>query len=1290
MLALAALGPVALQPARAQTIDWAAGNGNWNVAANWNPQNVPNAAGETARFPLGGGAFTITLDTSPTLDGILGENPGASLNLGAGTITALLGPGITNAGTISANAGTATLIGNVVNGVGALLRVSDGSILNLHGPSVVNDGQIVINWEHTSSNARLGIMQPVAVSGAGSIVLQSLTSDGDANLETDTGASLTNGDAHTIQGTGTVSAAVVNNGRIAGGGSPVGLTLLGSTKTNQGIIETLPAGLVTIRCPIDQGPAGRISGSSGGTVQLGTGAVITGGILGSSDGGKVITVASTPYLVEVTNEGSLDLASNTSTRAGGPFFANSGTVRINYTGAAGNTHLTLDDGLSLDGSGDILLLTGADAADANLEAGATAWCTHGSSHTIHGAGSISVSLTNEGRIVADTPSKRLLLNMPGLRNENGTLAATGAAILDIVCDSLLQSAGGRIVADGGTVRLTGPASVTGGRVETTSGGQIYTYSGTVGVADLHQTGEWIAKPGTTTEVRGAVTNDGTITVNEGTSSNTRVLGLGSFPVLGSGSLVLRAGGSPDDAMLTSAAGAILTNGPNHTIRGKGRVEAGLRNEGTILADQGGVGLVLSGQDKQNLGWIGTGAGGILTIASSLISQEGSGRIVAEDGSIAVSAGRITGGVLESSGTGAIRNTASGSRLTGVRNEADLRIAPSTVLAAAGPALENNRTIRINDTGGSGNTYLTAETDLLVSGSGEILLRTAGSPADANLSTQPGVTLTIGEQQTIRGEGEISATLTHLGTILGDVAGRPLTLTTNEKSNEGTMRAASGGRLLLASGTLTNRALVEAADSSSVQVSGGTLHNLADVRAREAGTFQVLSAGICRNEGLLIAEDGGKILQTGGTVENTGTLRAGAQGESRVSAGLFRNTEGAVEATAGGLFWCDELGQHFAIGKLTGGAWRAIGAGQLRLIGANVTTLDAEVVLDGPDARIWSNEGTIEALAGMTAIGPQGIFEIRGARAETRAGALSSAGQVRVAAGSSLTVNGAYRQTLGTAVGSIDGTLSSPDTVRIESGVLRGGGRIAGNVRNYHGVVQPGASVGHLTIDGMFQQQGAGEIVIELGGTDPGESDLLEITGVARLGGTLRLRAVEGYQPHEGDTIEILRFASRISSFSQLALCPAPGVCGELLWTGTSLSVVLHVLPTSDVQEPIDEEKPEEPAEPEETATPEETGTEAASLPSELRLFTSLERSGFPVVHLDLPFAAEVTLQVFGVTGRRMATLAAGLLPGGSHSFRWDGTVGGGERAPRGVYFLKGWICAEGRMQERGSRLLWLQ
>ena len=47
----------------------------------------------------------------------------------------------------------------------------------------------------------------------------------------------------------------------------------------------------------------------------------------------------------------------------------------------------------------------------------------------------------------------------------------------------------------------------------------------------------------------------------------------------------------------------------------------------------------------------------------------------------------------------------------------------------------------------------------------------------------------------------------------------------------------------------------------------------------------------------------------------------------------------------------------------------------------------------------------------------------------------------------------------------------------------------------------------------------------------------------------------------------------------------------------------------------------------------------------------------------------VTLEVFNVAGRRVATLVQGGRAAGEHEVAWDGTTASGH-APRGVYFAR--------------------
>ncbi|MBN1827483.1 MAG: VCBS repeat-containing protein [Candidatus Eisenbacteria bacterium] len=58
------------------------------------------------------------------------------------------------------------------------------------------------------------------------------------------------------------------------------------------------------------------------------------------------------------------------------------------------------------------------------------------------------------------------------------------------------------------------------------------------------------------------------------------------------------------------------------------------------------------------------------------------------------------------------------------------------------------------------------------------------------------------------------------------------------------------------------------------------------------------------------------------------------------------------------------------------------------------------------------------------------------------------------------------------------------------------------------------------------------------------------------------------------------------------------------------------------------------------------------------------------VRFTLDSAGETRLEVFDVAGRRVALLAGGTFPAGSHAARWNGRDGAGRPAPSGVYLVR--------------------
>jgi flagellar hook assembly protein FlgD len=59
-----------------------------------------------------------------------------------------------------------------------------------------------------------------------------------------------------------------------------------------------------------------------------------------------------------------------------------------------------------------------------------------------------------------------------------------------------------------------------------------------------------------------------------------------------------------------------------------------------------------------------------------------------------------------------------------------------------------------------------------------------------------------------------------------------------------------------------------------------------------------------------------------------------------------------------------------------------------------------------------------------------------------------------------------------------------------------------------------------------------------------------------------------------------------------------------------------------------------------------------------------------VIRFSLPAAERVSLAVYDIQGRRIATVFQGTLGAGDHRTAWDGTADTGGPAPSGVYFVR--------------------
>ncbi|MEZ4652853.1 MAG: hypothetical protein R3E12_04405 [Candidatus Eisenbacteria bacterium] len=699
-------------------------------------------------------------------------------------------------------------------------------------------------------------------------------------------------------------------------------------------------------------------------------------------------------------------------------------------------------------------------------------------------------------------------------------------------------------------------------------------------------------------------NDGVALINSDRGSADAALQFtGSGTIRGSGEIQLLTAGSFWDARIIGS--TEVTQETGHTIRGEGGIEAMLVNEGIVSADAPDRWLRLFTYGKTNRGLMEATNGGILSIACS-VSQNEIGVIRADGGIVQLEGNAyLVGGSLESTNGGWIEQVGSAAYLVDLTNRGEIGIRQGQFLVFRGTELVNDGTIAVNSDGGPQGSAIQVESDVRVTGGGEIVLHTTGAP---NLALLSGQTLTTGPDQTIRGAGSIQVELVNEGRIVADdVDGHPLQLASGTKTNSGTIEASPGAVL--------------------------------EIR------------GTVYNDGLIVADPAGSVHHLGGWLINAATMRAEDGGEIECNTAEFRNL-GTVEAVGAGIYRTPWLPQHYdpSSRTLTGGAWRALDGGSVRLLSMPIWVNAAEVEIRGASSGFYLDEATSSALAGLALNASAGTFAIDGGYGFVTGGAFENRGVVRIGDGSTLEITGDYRQTVPDPfvpgrmpLTSVTGTVLGADPIQIESGRLEGTGNVVADVVNA-GTVAPGTSVGTLTIDGSYTQGESGCLEIELESNLAGGFDQLVVSGTANLGGTLYVPTIDETMVQDGDQITVLTCAARVGEFDDVIACPGPGLCVEPIYTEASVIVVVHEL---------------DPA-----SAPEEAGS------SQIVDFRASHTISGPVLFLlDLPDAAEVTVSLHDAGGRRVATIVDGQESAGHHEY----PLPQGTRLSSGVFFARAGI-----------------
>ncbi len=763
-----------------------------------------------------------------------------------------------------------------------------------------------------------------------------------------------------------------------------------------------------------------------------------------------------------------------------------------------------------------------------------------------------------------TNSQNFILNGPGNIGVNGAWGIGGGGVAG-TSDVMVN---GRFVWNGGTLNRTGTVTIASGANLVLAGGSKTFSNGRI-LIQPGGSGNWNAGGLFSTSGLGAILeNEGTFDINgdliwnssttipsrfinrglvsktAGTAAVARLAGLFENGV--GGQLRVQAGtmeihGS-SVGRFTIAAGTTLTiatGGTSPNVFGVGTVFEGpglLFISGGIsrLGPNAGFGIpapalrVQTGELQFNSG--GPVTAQSLTLASGQIS--GSDTITVTD-LVSWQIGEIAAGLTLVAAGGAELTGASTRTLNGT-----LRLAQDTINTwAAGPIsstdagrLENFGTITLmGDVDWNGNTanpprivnagsWIKAagtlesrlgvffeNTGLMQSSSGTLTL-TAGGSSTGELRVDAGATLQFSASGA-------TFTLGPQGSMGG--LGRWLVGNGTFQSQPGSQLSAFQGTLEVSAGTCQ----LNSTDSLAVEslvLGGGTL----------SGQENISVAGPTVWRASTIA--GSPIIEAWGGLYLTNSSVRSFQGGTIINYGLARWTNGLIVGSIGPTVFSNAFGAQLEIGGPSSRSW----------------TLSAN------SSASFVNSGTITVQMPATRRLTLNVpFENRG-------DLLLMNSDVWI------DVPGSFRQTAGrTVLAGASFRLFTPP-IQLAGGELSGSGAIIATVQNDALVIakDPAAP---LAITGSYLQSSQGFLDIDWDG--PGAAFApLQISGTARLDGTLRVNLANGYTPALGDTRTILTAGTRVGTFGQFNLLTTARVA--VVYSPTAAT--LEVLPGSFVVNPV--------------------------------------------------------------------------------------------------------------------------
>lgn len=433
-------------------------------------------------------------------------------------------------------------------------------------------------------------------------------------------------------------------------------------------------------------------------------------------------------------------------------------------------------------------------------------------------------------------------------------------------------------------------------------------------------------PPVSSSLFGSIVNHGEIVLISTTSNSNSMDFLFASTLSGTGTIRLASETNPSEIALKSIA-QLLTNEAGHSIVGSGLVDGMIQNNGEIIADS------LSGSD--------------MALGGS-VSQAKSARIGAIDSTLILRQGTsINGGELFTSGTGEIIALDS-VVLQNIVNNGMIEVYGLDRQVQISESMTNNGSIHINSNAGTAGAELFIRDDVTLNGSGGIRIQEGPPSLNMNgIMIDQDATLTIGNEQTIEGSGEVviesGSRLVNNGVLVG-------TDPKNELIVEG--RVEGNGRFAAMGGQLELHGSIP--DGGQYFADDGVLR-LVSVRDDAPGMISGLFLGTSESGVIDLGGDGDHELNIH-DLWNTGNMSLTERTHRLQFSGSMQND---------GLITIGGLDSFFSPTMIFKGEVALVGTGEIYLAGqpadGQMNVDDGSTLTIGPDQKILGNgsmNGTI--------------------------------------------------------------------------------------------------------------------------------------------------------------------------------------------------------------------------------------------------------------------------------------------------------------------------------------------